>query len=509
MTAFGNPISSSSGNKYQREQDYVSPAGLSFARHYNSSLPGWTHDFSARVLENTLYATILRPDGRGIVHVGAGTGTWSASPYETGELTRLTQASSTDPLWQYVTADDQVELFDAAGRLLKITARGGQSLVAARNGSGLLTSITNDFGRALTFQYQSGGRLGTVTTPEGTHIAYGYDGQGRLAQVTYPDSSTRQYLYENIDYPLALTGLIDERANRYSTWSYDALGRAITSVYVGGVDAHTLTFNIDGSTSITDPLLTTRTQQFADLGDMVTYVGQTQPCANCSGEAASKVLNALGFPEEETDYLGVKTMYTWDITRKLSTGTTQAQGHPEARSSTTTWHPSLRVPALVAEPGRTTAYTYDALGNKLTEAVTDTVTGQSRTWTWTYTAQKLPATLTDPKGGLWQYGYDSLGNRATVTNPLGQVTTFTHDAAGRVLTQTDPNGLVTTNTYDLRGRLTSQVRGSETTSFSYIPTGQIGTVTQPSGYRIVYSYDAAQRLTGAQDNHGAQIIYTL
>ena len=34
---------------------------------------------------------------------------------------------------------------------------------------------------------------------------------------------------------------------------------------------------------------------------------------------------------------------------------------------------------LVTQAGRSTAYTYDALGNKLTETITDTATGQSVT----------------------------------------------------------------------------------------------------------------------------------
>ncbi|MEP6825591.1 MAG: hypothetical protein ABI919_12335, partial [Ramlibacter sp.] len=139
--------------------DYESPSGLSFARHYNSSTPGWVHDYSVRVLENTLYATVVRPDGRGIIYMGDGPGPWGSNNYETGQLTKLAPVTSGDPTWKFVTEDDRVELFDEAGRLMKITLRGGRNYFAQRDGAGLLTSITNDFGRALTFQYQSGGRL--------------------------------------------------------------------------------------------------------------------------------------------------------------------------------------------------------------------------------------------------------------------------------------------------------------------------------------------------------------
>jgi YD repeat-containing protein len=202
-------------------------------------------------------------------------------------------------------------------------------------------------------------------------------------------------------------------------------------------------------------------------------------------------------------------MYTWDITRKLKTSTTEAVGRGEARTTHTQWHPSFRLPVLVTEPGRTTAYTYDALGNPLTETVTDTATGHSRSWSWTYTAQGLPETMADPKGAVWRYAYDAAGNRTSVTDPLGNETTFTFDAAGRVLTERLPNGLVTRYSHDARGRVLSVQRGDETTTYAHTPHGLLASVRLPSGYQVSYSYDAAQRLVAATDSFGATIHYTL
>jgi RHS repeat-associated protein len=164
---------------------------------------------------------------------------------------------------------------------------------------------------------------------------------------------------------------------------------------------------------------------------------------------------------------------------------------------------------LVTEAGRSTAYTYDNWGNKLSEAVTDTVTGQVRTTQWTYTAQGLVETVTDAKGSVWTYGYDSAGNRTSVKNPLGQQTTYSFDAAGRVTGQADPNGLVTSYTYDIRGRLITQTRGGEASSYSYTPAGQLASASNPDGHQISYTYDAAQRLIAATDNRGATVQYTL
>ena len=81
---------------------------------------------------------------------------------------------------------------------------------------------------------------------------------------------------------------------------------------------------------------------------------------------------------------------------------------PEAQTSSTEWHPSFRLPVRITEAGRTTAYSYDNLGNKLSEMITDLATGQARTWSWTYNAQGLVETMTDPRGGVWRFGYDNV-----------------------------------------------------------------------------------------------------
>ena len=117
--------------------------------------------------------------------------------------------------------------------------------------------------------------------------------------------------------------------------------------------------------------------------------------------------------------------------------------------------------------------------------------------------------MTDPKGGVWRFGYDTAGNRISTRDPLGQQTSYSYDAAGRVTSQTEPNGLVTTYSYDARGRLVSLNRGGEVSTFSYTPTGQLAGAALPNGFQASYSYDAAQRLTGATDNRGNSVNYSL
>jgi RHS repeat-associated protein len=426
----------------------------------------------------------------------------------TRALTRHASSLFVDA-WRYVTADDAVEYYAADGSLLRVMRRGGFVFTLQHSG-GRLRSVSDPFGRTLQFAYNADNRLERVTTPEGTTIEYGFGSAPALGEVRYPDGTSRKYLYENAAYPLALTGIIDERGVRYVTWAYDVQGRAVSSEYAGGVQRHQLEYNPDGTVKTIDPLGTSRIQRYALAGTSPVFAGQSQPCANCTGDAANQTIDsATGLPLETIDYLGVSTLFALDTQRALTTSVTQAAGRPEQRQIQVEWHPTLRVPALVKEPGRRVAYTYDALGNELSMTVTDTSNGASRTWLKTYTASALLETMTDPKGGVWRYAHDALGNRTAVTDPLGQVTRYTYDAGGRMATATDPLGLVTRYGYDARGRLVSEDFGGEVSTFRFTPDSKLAAVVRPNGHEVTYNYDSAQRLIGANDNRGARISYTL
>ena len=138
-----------------------------------------------------------------------------------------------------------------------------------------------------------------------------------------------------------------------------------------------------------------------------------------------------------------------------------------------------------------------------------TATGQTRQWHWSYNAQGLVATATEPGGGVWTYDYDALGNRSSERNPLGQQTRYTYDAAGRVVESTAPNGLVSTISYDVQGRVLASTSAGENTRYSYTPTGQVGSVQLPNGQQINYGYDAVDRLIAITDNRGNRVSYTL
>jgi YD repeat-containing protein len=197
-----------------------------------------------------------------------------------------------------------------------------------------------------------------------------------------------------------------------------------------------------------------------------------------------------GYVASRTDYNNNVTQYTYDGSRGLETSRTEAYGTPRARTITTQWHTTYRLPVLISiyaggsasgTPLRTTSFTYDSSGNALTRTVTDPVASSSRTWTYTYDGYGRVLTEDGPRtdvSDITTYTYytcatgHECGQVHTVTNALGQTTTFnTYNVNGQPLTITDPNGVVITLAYNARQRLTSRTVANESTTFEYWPTG--------------------------------------
>src|SRR5262249_37622420 len=145
----------------------------------------------------------------------------------------------------------------------------------------------------------------------------------------------------------ALTGLIDENGVRFSSWSYDAQGRATLSVHAGGADNTALVYSggtATSSTAITDAVNTVRTYGFQTVLSVVRKTSETRPAASGAGTVTStSAYDANGNVASRTDFNGNTTTYAYDLARNLETSRTEAAGTPQARTISTQWHPVFRL----------------------------------------------------------------------------------------------------------------------------------------------------------------------
>ena len=431
-----NPVAVGTGNKFQKETDFlVSQAakrgGLGMVRYYNSQSlyagplgVGWTTKYFTHVSSEGSSTKIQRPDGK-IYEFSLQGSEWVPDPDVKGRLSALVDG------WEYADLNDRTERYDSAGRLLSITDPQGYVQTLSYDGTGLLTEVADSFGRQLVFTYDDKHRIQTITDPDGNSYSYSYDIFNNLVSVTYPDDTpaddtdnpSRTYHYEDSRFPNHLSGITDENGSRFATWAYDDQGRAILSEHIGGVDRVDITYNADGSTTVNDTVGASRTYSFTTLHGVVKPTSVTgDQCTSCGGQAQSRSYDANGFLDSKTDWNGHLTNYTYDA-RGLQVSRTEAVGTLEERTITTDWHPDFRLPTLITEPGKSTAFTYDVTGQLLTRTETDTVTQASHTRTYAYTAEGLLESVDGARtdvSDVTTFEYDAQGNRIA----------FYHQSAG-------------------------------------------------------------------------------
>ena len=605
----GNPVNSGTGLKSQTEIDYRSPSGLEFKRFYNSQLAyesptellftpdyGWTKpqysvmgygwhfgwDRTIRATESTppvfpmtssnsvtsVYragtvsplnlpsyfstgpgittAYVERGDGKVYTFTKDINGNWVTDPDIKDQLIGTIDTNGVITGWTYTTDDQEVEQYDAAGRLLSITDKTGlttslgysqycsANLLDTATGEqtavctpiGMLTTITDPYGRSLTLDYDTNYNLARMTDPAGHQYRYTYSG-GNLNSVIYPDDNipggvTRTYQYDEIanvsstpdlgvSYAHTLTGITDENGHRYATYAYDSQGRAISSEHgnttsATGADRISFSYNADGTTTFTDALNTTYTDAFQKVQGVVLGGGTSQPAVSGTPAASSiTTYDVNGNVASHTDLNGNKTCYFYDLSRNLETmrieglpSTTDcstAQASPPAptadypvRIITTQWHANWRFPVAVAEPKRITQYVYNG----------DVVGGNTVNCGY-------KSNGTDPVPGVMcsktiQATTDAsgvMGLGATVTGSP-RATSYTYNANGQVLTMDGPRtgSDITTYDYDTQGNLDWVTNALNQTTYlgDYDANGRVGTITDPNGLVTGLTYDTRGRL---------------
>lgn len=535
----GNPCSPASGTKYIDEDDYLSSTGIALHRSYSTartypsfSAPiepafgnaSWLHSYqrSLHVLDSAATGGIrwIAQRHDGVLLYFRDDGSEVLNQSDTGAASTVTTLPN-NAGWHLQLANGDVERYALNSRLVSITSRAGNVTTVKYGANQRVSRVVNPFGHDLDFFYDAQNRLNLVRDPAGGEIRYTYDANGRLETVTYPDLSVRRYHYEHA-IPNLLTGITDENGDRFATYQYDSQGRVTVSEHAGSADRYEFSYlgsSAPYTTVVEDPLGTSRTYTAGVVNNVFKLQSISGPSCSYCGDAQQKLYDANGNVSQQTDFAGNVTTYIFSSPRNLETSRTEAFGTPRARTITTQWYPTYRLPTQIDEPGRRTTFTHDAKGNVLTKTILDTATSESRTWTYTYDGFRRVLTENGPRTDVsdvaaYTYYQCTSGFQCaqvnTVTNALGHVTTYnSYNAHGQPLTISDPNGGVTTLTYDARQRLTSRTVSGEQTAFEYWPAGLLKKAMLPDGSFLQYSFDAAHRLTGIVDSEGNRISYTL
>ena len=573
--AGANPILFATGTKFLVMTDYQSTTkangkgALKLVRYYTSDASqqtgfglGWRSNFDRSLKfsgegASSVAITAQRPNAQTRVFYSIEAGEWQAPSGKVEQLIQLqnsdSQEAAQQDAWQLITADNNVETYDASGRLIRITELGGYTqTLSYGNDAGatdVLLSVSDSYGQRIDFDYNYSGLIQAVQTPQG-ETRYQYDTRLNLVKVTDPDLTQtwsdnpyKQYHYDDLRFANAITRITDSAGRTLHRMAYEDHGYATLSTLGDDMEHYTVAYNDDGSRTHTNAL-GRQTTYFFDDHDRPTRV-EGHATASCVGANKAYEYDNNGFLVSKTDWSDIETRFQYND-RGLMTQQTRAYGTPEAFTVEQQWHAEFRLPTRITTPGNTTELRYNEQGLLIEKTTRDTSTANntnaanntnpvafntlrrwigmdsdnnSRTFTYTYNAQGQLATLDGPRTDVddrSEFQYDLQGNRIAATNALGQThQILAHNPQGLPTLMEDAHGLQIQLSYNAQGWLLSKTVGQATTTYQYDPvanydgTGRVTQITAADGSWIQTHYNQGGKVIALQNNLGERQRYQL
>lgn len=358
---YGDPINAANGNKFEQREEYLGPGAfpLRFGWTYNSNgTPIAASPYELSLGRNRLHsyamavhqssngtittAYVSRPDGN-TYRFNLDGGTWVSMAGGNGRLSTVLDPQGAPSGWRFTGRDGIVELYGANGRLVALTGLNGLSHKLAYDSKGRLAEVADSANRKLTFLYGNTGPLTELLLPDGGKLKFAYDASSNLSTVTYPDNTTVQYRYNESGLSAsgtavgALTGVLDEAQQRYSTTTYDGYTYATSTYLANGIDRYDITYTKSQSgyatqTTVVDSNGRQRTVTFLPHGGRVRPTSRWDTCSGCATGQISYTYDASGQPDVTTDINAVATDYNYDaagfLLQKTEASNESTNGQP-------------------------------------------------------------------------------------------------------------------------------------------------------------------------------------
>jgi YD repeat-containing protein len=390
-------------------------------------------------------------------------------------LNRLKQVTSPTP----ISAVTQYA-YDGIDQLVAVTDP--RSLVTGYtvNGLGNLTHQASPDTGTTVNTYDLAGNLLTQTDAKSQVTTYVYDGLNRVTLITFHDGSKQQYAYDAGTNGIGRLASITERdpadvQTNLTAYTYDQHGRVLNVATTHAGVTHNVAYSYDAAgrlSGMTYPSGRTLSYVHDALGRVgainTSFGGQTRPLV------ANVAYHPFGGVKSYT--LGNGQTYTRgiDLDGRIGSYTLGAQ------SFAIGYDAASRISFIsdVGTPANTNTYGYDNL-DRLTSAVLPATP-------YAYTYDAVGNRLTK---GSDLYSYSSTSNRiASITPSSGPLKSFTFD----------PNGSTTadgqnTYSYDVRGRMLQATSSLGATDYKVNALGQRIRKTNTLG-DTVFHYDTQGKL---------------
>jgi len=533
---------------------FSSPNGLGFIFQatYNSrsDIPGalgfgWSHTYSAVLdpafnMAGQTYLKIVDQTGRGVYFKEETTGVYK------GEFNERSQVKAESGGYIWYRLDGSKLGFSSTGQLLWMDDEKDNRLILGYDAQNRLQTVTDtSSGRELTFNYTVGGFLETISgpvtqgVPSGIWVTYGYDANQNLISVTYADGSGFDYTYSDPNDVHNLTEKRDKASHLINTWAFDAQDRAVSNFSVQGKGV-SIQYSSETQVDVTDAYGKIRPYTIGEINSRKRITAMQGPGgtpyidSNVIRWAYDSQMNLV---EAETVAGTIYQYQNYDVRGNPRT-ITLADGTPEERVITYTYHPDMNVPLTRTEASvlgggnKETIFNYDDDGDAIpnespthllsrvikkgfTKDISRAIVPYEYIIAFTYNGKGQILSIDGPlpgNGDTTSFAYDAAtGNLLSITRPLIGSTGFSnYDAAGQVGQVTDVNGQSESFTYDGRARITiiTYQADSSASSVSYNTAGLPDARTDEDGVISSFEYDAVYgRLSRRIDHEGNYINY--
>ena len=341
--------------------------------------------------------------------------------------------------------------------------------------------------------------IGFTAAHADTITSYTYTPEGEIATIDGPRIDVTDIMTYGYDTQGNRTSITNALGQVTQITLHDAVGRPLIIVDPNGLAA-SLTYDPRGrltQQSLSDGV-TTRTTQYGydHVGNLIRV---TQP----NGSFIAYEYDAAHRLIAMEDTQGNRIDYTLDaMGNRLSEQVSDPQG-TLIRTQQRLYDELGQVRQLIDSQNNNTEYTYDKNGN-----LTQTTDANLNPDNQTFDPLDRVKQQTNALNGTTKYTYDAQDNITSVTDPNNLTTTYEYDYLGNVISQSSPDTGTTTYTYDEAGnRLTKTDARGITVSYSYDALNRLTQVTYPdSSLNVTYTYDQGAhgigKLTGMSDANG-------
>jgi RHS repeat-associated protein len=429
--------------------------------------------------------------GRLLRQVGAATQTTTMAYDRTDNVTQVTDPRSNLYGYAYDGLQRLVQTTDQQAAKVNV-ARDGQDQVVGYQDPRLLstTYVRNGFGDVIretspdagttTYVRDARGLVTQMTDGRGIVSNMTYDNAGRLLTVAYPAATAENVTYSYDSIVLSnkgkgrLTKIVDQSGS--TSFTYNVLGQVLSKVTVIGTKTYTTSFvyTLNGKlTQITYPsgrVVGVSFNSNRQVASLTTKLNSTAAAAN------------------------VATGITYAPMSNLVTAITHGNGLITSAG----YDLDYRLTSLNVKNGTTivSGMTY-AYGDAINlTGITDQVTAANSN-VLSYTATNRLASASGAWGAA-AYSYDGVGNRLSdvVTGTLNKNHQASYDSfSNRITGMTENAAAFRSYTYDGAGNIATDVRPGETYAYTYNKRNRLASVTRNATAYATYTYNALEQLT--------------